>query len=148
MVKEPYLIILNQQEGELKIMSNELHFKDVLMSHSDQLVGKYQCVSHLNGENYARIWYNGESIDVERTYTQDYLKEHKLGKYNKSTKAKVESRRKRKVEEEDDDDDDTGIPRLLLWPLKALWWLIKQIFSLFGLSFLIGLFSDDGKEEN
>lgn len=60
---------------------------------NDELVGKYLNTSHKDGINYARIWYNGDEILPESTYTPQYMEKHKLGKYAKNKDAEKKSQK-------------------------------------------------------
>lgn len=129
-------------------MSNQgLHFEDVPIS-NDELVGKYQNTSHKDGVNYARIWYNGDEIQPESTYTQRYMEEHKLGKYAQNeVKEKTSKKRVQDYSDDDSDDDSDEWPRWITWPLKAIWWIVKRLLSLIGLSFLFTLFNGNNENE-
>lgn len=59
-------------------MSKGIYFKDIPLNNGDDLCGKYQSTSHVNGTNYARIWYNGDEIDARKTYTRAYLEKQIL----------------------------------------------------------------------
>ena len=125
-------------------MSKGVRFEDVPMSDSDQLVGKYQNTSHKDGVNYARIWYDGDNIDLKATYTQKYLKEHNL---DKSPKEKVSEKKDKKSKVSKKESKERDWSWLYTWPFKLIWWILKKIFSLAGLSFLITLFSGDNENK-
>ncbi len=125
-------------------MSKGLRFEDVPMSDSDQLVGKYQSTSHKDGVNYARIWYDGDNIDLKATYTQKYLKEHNL---DKSPKEKVSEKKDKRSKVSQKESKERDWSWLYTWPFKLIWWILKKIFSLAGLSFLITLFSGDNENK-
>lgn len=143
--KSCHMISLIKTKGRFNIMSKGMRFEDVPMSADDQLVGKYKSTSHKDGVNYARIWYNGDEISPEYTYTQKYLKEHKLGKYTESEAVVKESKKSKKKSSKE--SKETDLSWLFTWPFKLIWWLIKKIFSLVGLSFLIALFSSDNEDK-
>lgn len=109
---------------------------------------KYSSVSYYAGRDdvEVRIYIDDNGLIDNSTYSDTYLKENGLGKYavkeesdqqepvaQKKTKEKKKSSFKRK---------------LLLAPLKLIWWLIKFLLKLIGLSFLISLFSDNSNDEN
>lgn len=81
--KSCHIQSFDKTKGQFNSMSNQgLHFEDVPIN-NDELVGKYLNTSHKDGVNYARIWYNGDEILPESTYTPQYMEKHKLGKYAK-----------------------------------------------------------------
>lgn len=49
---------------------------------------KYQTVSRRSGDVYVRIWYIGDEIDPEKTYTRSYCQQHKLGRFANEPKKK------------------------------------------------------------
>ena len=117
------------------------------MDDNDELCGKYQSTSHINGKNYARVWYNGDNVDPKRTYTERYLEKHNLktGKIQKT-----ESTKSSEVEEDDDDSENQSIGilgKILLMPFKIIWWIIKQLLKFIGLSFLLTIFSSNNNDD-
>lgn len=58
-----------------------MHNEDVLISHEEYCSGKYQNVSSISGKHYARIFYVNGEINPNATYSDNYLRKNKIGKY-------------------------------------------------------------------
>ena len=65
--------------------------EDVKVSREEACSGKYKSVSHLNGESYATVWYEGGEINPEMTYTDSSCKKKGLGKYANSGSSSKDS---------------------------------------------------------
>lgn len=146
-------------------------YKDVAVDKFD-ISGRefYQETITPNSEHprLARIYYNSDgTIDEKNTYLEWYIKEvlHPEQPTKKSVKKtkkddKDEARPNKQKKKDDEDADPAGavekvfciIGRILLWPFKAIWWIIKQILklawaivkfvlSIIGLGFIVGLLS-------
>jgi hypothetical protein len=146
--KSCHIQSFDKTKGQFNSMSNQgLHFEDVPIN-NDELVGKYLNTSHKDGVNYARIWYNGDEILPESTYTPQYMEKHKLGKYAKNQDAEKKSKKRVQDDADNDSDNDSDEwPRWITWPFKAVWWIVKKLLSLIGLSFLFALFNGNSDSE-
>lgn len=58
-----------------------MHNEDVLISHEEYCSGKYQNVSIISGKYYARMFYVNGEINPNATYSDNYLRKNKIGKY-------------------------------------------------------------------
>ena len=65
--------------------------EDVKISQEEACSCKYKSISHLRGESYATVWYEGGEINPEMTYTDSYCRSKGLGKYAKSNRSKSSS---------------------------------------------------------
>lgn len=65
--------------------------KDVEISHEEYCSGKYQNVSSISGKHEARIWYVDGEIDPNKTYSDNYLRKNKIGKYANNSSSSSSS---------------------------------------------------------
>lgn len=109
---------------------------------------KYSSVSYVAGRDDVRVrLYIDDNGAIENSsYSDTYLKENGLGKYavkEESDQQQPVSQKKTKEKKK-----SSFTRKLLLAPLKLIWWLFKCLLKLIGLSFLISLFSDNSDSEN
>ena len=48
---------------------------------TNDLSGKFKSISHYSDGNYAKVWYNGDKLHPDYTFTEGYLRAHGLGRY-------------------------------------------------------------------
>lgn len=142
-----YNHLIKPKDNLIVCQTKDYIFEDVAIS-NDELVEKYLNTSHKDSINYARIWYNGDEILPESTYTPQYMEKHKLGKYAKNKDAEKKSKKRVQDDADNDSDNDSDEwPRWITWPFKAVWWIVKKLLSLIGLSFLFALFNGNSDSE-
>ena len=61
-------------------LRGSISFKEIPISKND--LGKYKSTSFAGGKVTAKICLVGDAIDPDRTYTDQYCRQHKLGKYS------------------------------------------------------------------
>lgn len=152
--------------------------KEVIVSDSEYFYGNHKAkykstVGSKTEEGWTvKITYNSDgSVDEKNTYHDSYIREvlhpessaksdAKSSKKGGKDAAKADEQKKSEENEKDDDDDSNEVAekvfkiigRILLWPFKAIWWIIKQILklawaivkfvlSIIGLGFIVGLLS-------
>ncbi len=102
--------------------------KDVLLS-SNEDYSMYQSISLKSEGRYATIYYNGDEIHPEMTYTDSYCRKNKLGKYANGNSSSKESE---KVDKSTSSGGTESFWIKLLFtiiPLLPIWWLIKLPFK-------------------
>lgn len=106
---------------------------------------KYPHLTWPSTEDYAivKIWYTAGRIDVESTYSGQYLHEQwpdlygRDGrpintKYEKKLKEKEEKEKaekeRKKAEKEAKDGKEVCLTKLWKAPFRLLWWAVKKVF--------------------
>lgn len=93
------------------------------------------------GPNEAKIFYNSDgSINYDSTYTEWYLKKHKLGRFAKSDD---DDAKKERSKAKSKSGGGSCLRTILCLPLKGLWCSTKSFLTLLGLAFIFKLFGDD-----
>lgn len=113
-----------------------MHYKDVDISSEEQ--GKYSSIMTGGGHSgiYTRIHYNDDgSINEKETYNSNYLKKLEESRRPKEkpvneVKQKVKPSKKveESVENSESKSDDDWFFKVLLFPLKLVWWIVKAIW--------------------
>ena len=89
----------------------------------------------------AKIWYNNDgSINYDSTYSEWYLKKHKLGRFAKSDDNDAKKERSKAKSKS---GGGSCLRTILCLPLKGLWCSTKSFLTLLGLAFIFKLFGDD-----
>lgn len=123
--------------------------ENIQISHEDYVSGKYQSTSSNSGEHSARVVYNDDgSINEAETYSRDYQKKNKIGKYaeeKKESKFKKEAKKagkevKEGIKETISDffcwEPFSGmgwfgvILYIICFPIILLWIIIRIIFQI------------------
>lgn len=88
----------------------------------------------------AKIWYNNDgSINADNTYSEWYLKKHKLGRFAKSDDDDAKKERSKAKSK----SGGGCLREILCLPFKGLWCSTKSFLKLLGLAFIFKLFGDD-----
>lgn len=90
-----------------------------------------------DGRIEVAIWYIGDEVNADQTYSDWYLKENCLGKYanNNSKAASKEEDKKKSKESESEEENKSGLDsfgvKLLLTiiPILPAYWIIKLPFK-------------------
>lgn len=92
------------------------------------------------GPDEAKIFYNGDgSINADNTYSEWYLKKHKLGRFAKSDDDDAKKERSKAKSK----SGGSCLREILCLPFKGLWCSTKSFLTLLGLAFIFKLFGDD-----
>lgn len=113
-----------------------MHYKDIDIPSEEQ--GKYNTI--ITGGKHSgiatRIYYNDDgSINEKETYNPNYLKKLEESRRPKEkpvneVKQKVKPSKKveESVENSESKSDDDWFFKVLLFPLKLVWWIVKAIW--------------------
>lgn len=113
-----------------------MHYKDIDISSEEQ--GKYNTI--ITGGKHSgiatRIYYNDDgAINEKETYNSNYLKkleESRRPKEKPMNEVKQKVKPSKKVEESVENSgnksDDDWFLKILLFPLKLVWWIVKVIW--------------------
>lgn len=114
-----------------------MYYKDIDIPSEEQ--GKYKM--KITGGTHpgiaVRIYYNEDgSINEEETYNLDYLKKKEESRRRKEEpmpkeqpKPKPKAKPSEKKETPSDDSDEDKFLKVLLFPLKLIWWIVKLLFK-------------------
>jgi|GEM_PF-5737007 len=92
------------------------------------------------GPDEAKIFYNNDgSINADNTYSEWYLKKHKLGRFAKSDDNDAKKERSKAKSK----SGGGCLREILCLPFKGLWCSTKSFLTLLGLAFIFKLFGDD-----
>lgn len=103
----------------------------------------YKNSSEGGGKFYAKMYYNDDgSLNEELTYSKSYYKELHPENSGKNKEEKV-TKGKKKKEKTKDGKKEGCLKKILLAPFRLIWWLLKMILKLIGLSFILSLMGQD-----
>lgn len=101
----------------------------------------YKNSSEGGGKFYAKMYFNDDgSLNEKLTYSKSYYKKLHPDKPEKN-KEKKEKRKEGKKKE-------GCLKKILLAPFRLIWWLLKTILKLIGLSFLLSLLGQDENNDS
>lgn len=110
----------------------------------------YKNSSEGGGKFYAKMYYNDDgSLNEELTYSKSYYKELHSEDSGKNKEEKVTKEKKKKEKKEkkgktkDGNKKEGCLKKILLAPFRLIWWLLKMILKLIGLSFILSLMGQD-----
>ncbi len=103
------------------------------------MIGGIPVLYRMLTEKFAKIFYNSDGSIADGTYSTAYQKEHHLGKYAQKD-SKKES--KKKTKKETSADKESLLTKILMAPLRFLWWLVKKILKLTLNIVTLGLISN------
>lgn len=118
--------------------------EEILISHEEYLLGKYQSTVTRGSDRYAIVQLKDGEIDPS-SYTDRYQKEHGLGKY-----AKKDSSQKRKNGRSEKKKNSNCLMKIILAPFKVIWWLfkfiLKTILTILTFGLISKLYNEDDKD--
>lgn len=119
-----------------------IRYENVPISYGEQ--SKYQDVTYGTNDGRgpygvrARIWYKADgSIDEKSTYSKEYYnKLHPNPEKNKSNNSKSSKKQ------------GNCLVKIIKLPFQVLWWIVKKILSIFGLAFIVSLFTGNSSNDD
>lgn len=121
-------IVKNQSSAN----KSGLWWQDEKLPDGETWLGKYQGCTHDSDGSYVRVWYEGDKFLPEKTYTDEYCKKNKLGKYAKESEQESGDSGKKDKQKSSDSGKDEGYAIKFLFtiiPLLPIWWVIKLPFK-------------------
>ena len=101
----------------------------------------YKNSSEGGGKFYAKMYYNDDgSLNENLTYSKSYYKKLHPDKPEKTKEKKEKTKEGKKKE--------GCLKKILLAPFRLIWWLLKMILKLIGLSFLLSLLGQDENNDS
>lgn len=99
---------------------------------------KYNSVSYRGNDVTARVLYNDDgSINEKSTYSKRYYEElHPNPEKNKSNNSKSSKKQ------------GNCLVKIIKLPFQVLWWIVKKILSIFGLAFIVSLFTGNSSNDD
>ena len=101
----------------------------------------YKNSSEGGGKFYAKMYFNDDgSLNEKLTYSKSYYKKLHPDKPEKTKEKKEKTTEVKKKE--------GCLKKILLAPFRLIWWLLKMILKLIGLSFLLSLLGQDENNDS
>ena len=101
----------------------------------------YKNSSEGGGKFYAKMYFNDDgSLNEKLTYSKSYYKKLHPDKPEKNKEKKEKTTEVKKKE--------GCLKKILLAPFRLIWWLLKMILKLIGLSFLLSLLGQDENNDS
>lgn len=120
-----------------------VYWKEIGIDRSE--ITKYSDCSERDGNVYVKIWYDGDDIDEEKTYSKSYLDELHREMEKKEKKRKKDEKKRDKKVEENHEKKHGWVYKILTSPFRLIWWIVKSVLSLLIPAFIWQLISGDEK---
>lgn len=79
-------------KGESTASKSGIWWQEERLPDGENWLGKYQGCNHYSDGDYVKVWYEGNKFSPERTYTDEYCRKSRLGKYANSGSSSSSSK--------------------------------------------------------